>query len=585
MSSSPLLSRFVDEELARATPLIQQVAQDVLNHAHPLPGGRSSQEKQLEHEMMQALTKYKSTLAQRFVDELRERAQAEMARSPAGKGAAGRAPPAKLTLSLLDEVEVSADVELSRVIEAINSVAEFELRELRAFTSALVGDESVSRETNPLHAEVYAHALLAAAKALPVPRIHQLLFMRHASMPLAHAIRMACAAACTRLESQGIEPSMYRTIVQPVGALRRPSAPSPSPFNKPAFEPLLPQITENESASLRINLTELRDSMPVPLDMPQVKTTPPLDQVLLHAEEKLRLLPHGNGPTDHRQTMNEQRQKLLHSAGSRVDQQLIELLSRLFDAILADPRVPPPFQVLLSRLHASALRVALREPEMLDTYSHGVWTFMDRLAFQGRIHGPDNDPATIAVLKHGQTLIEHIAHEPNQDANLYRWAFDRLTAFERRRFEERRQAVAAQIDILRRMTGSMNGPANPVMLDVGSMDTVPADLMNHAMLSLDDAARWLHERQSGQWLHVFLQGHWQVVQLLWRNEEVWLLADLMSRPTTWAVRISALELLYEEQLLETFEPISLVQRAAEKVLNEIATVDDDIPRIIQNTIR
>src|SRR5439155_26531814 len=98
-----------------------------------------------------------------------------------------------------------------------------------------------------------------------------------------------------------------------------------------------------------------------------------------------------------------QHARLLGSAASRVDQQMIELLSRLFDAILSDPRVRPAVQVLLSRLHGSVLRVALREATTLDTYSHPVGLGMDRLVFQSEIHGGGHDPALAQAVRHVQT--------------------------------------------------------------------------------------------------------------------------------------------------------------------------------------
>jgi hypothetical protein len=349
---------------------------------------------------------------------------------------------------------------------------------------------------------------------------------------------------------------MYRTIVRHPGThVSRPGQQAPAPHT---------------------DLHELRDSMPVPLD-PLPSRTQPLDEVLLRADEMLRLLPDDAGVRTRMQTLDAQHSKLLSNAGSRVDQQMIELLSRLFDAILADPSVPPSVQVLLSRLHASALRVALREPQTLDTYSHPVWLFMDRLAFEGETHGGEHSPQLAAVLRHAQALIDHIAREPVQDAALYHWGLERLVAYERHRFEQRRQNASSQIDTLQRYSDSgasaptPSRPAPQTTLDIGTMDTVPADLMMSQPAELEAAPQWLSQVPAGDWLQVFLQGRWQVVQLLWRSEgnAVWLLCDAASDDLTWAVRQRALERLHAEQLLLPLAPRSLVQHAAEKVLRQI----------------
>jgi len=561
---SPLLLSFVEDELARAPALGEQVLQTVIDRSQAAGTARSARDRQLEHDVVRGLAQYRPAIVLRFADALREQAQAELAKM-------GRTPPAaakgqsaapKLMLSLLDDDEVLADVELSRTVEAINSVAEYELRELRAFTAALVGEESVTGEANPLHAETYANALWAAARALPLSRDHHMAFMRLAAMPLAQSLRLACAAACTRLESQGIEPSMYRTIVRATGShVVRPGAREEPPA---------------------ADLHDLLDSMPVPLDAPSSKAAP-LEEVLLRADEMLRLLPDSAGPRVRAQALGAQHARLLGSAASRVDQQMIELLSRLFDAILSDPRVRPAVQVLLSRLHGSVLRVALREPATLDTYSHPVWLFMDRLAFQSENHGGEHDPALAEALRHAQTLIDHIVREPVQDAALYQWAVQRLQAQEQERFDKSLQAAVTKIEMLERFGNSgkpaaaSRAAAQPA-LDVGSMDTVPADLLDSGESPPDAAAEWLRECPPGQWLQIFLQGHWRTAQLLWRSSggDLWLLADAAGDNLTWAVREAAVEHLYGEQLLLPLAPRSLVQSAADNVLRDMIAPDDAV---------
>ncbi|HEV8314963.1 MAG TPA: DUF1631 family protein [Burkholderiaceae bacterium] len=560
---SPLLLRFVEDELARAPALGEQILQTVIDRSQAAGPARSARDRQLEHDVVRGLAQYRPAVVRRFAEALREQAQAELAkmgRTPhaAAKGAAA-AP--KLMLSLLDDDEVLADVELSRTIETIKNTAEYELRELRAFTAALVGEESVTGEADPLHAETYANALWAAARALPLSRDHHMAFMRLAAMPLAQSLRLAYAAACTRLESQGIEPSMYRTIVRATGShVVRPGAREEPPA---------------------ADLHDLLDSMPVPLDPPGSKS-PPLEEVLLRADEMLRLLPDSASARTRAQALGAQRPGLLSSAASRVDQQMIELLSRLFDAILSDPRVRPAVQVLLSRLHGSVLRVALREPGTLDTYSHPVWLFMDRLAFQSEIHGGEHDPALAETLRHAQTLIDHIVREPVQDAALYHWAVQRLQAHEQERFDKSLQAAATKIEMLERF-GSGGKPATASRqaqpaLDVGSMDTVPADLLDSGESPPDAAAEWLRECPPGQWLQIFLQGHWRTAQLLWRSSggDLWLLADAAGDNLTWAVREAAVEHLYGEQLLLPLAPRSLVQSAADKVLQDMIAPDDAV---------
>ncbi|MBL0148755.1 MAG: DUF1631 family protein [Ideonella sp.] len=120
---------------------------------------------------------------------------------------------------LIDEDEVSVDVKVSRAVERVKSAAEFELRELQAFTSALLDDLNVARDTNPFRPESYVRSLWVGVSSVPMSQALQAAFMRDAAAPLSRTLRQAYAAACTRLESQGVEPAAYRTIV--LGAATR----------------------------------------------------------------------------------------------------------------------------------------------------------------------------------------------------------------------------------------------------------------------------------------------------------------------------------------------------------------------------
>lgn len=565
MATSSQYQRFVDDELDRAPMLIDEVLQTVEEPRPRSPGDRALDAASLV-DLKSVLATQRPALIRRFCQSLREQVSGQSPGEGPGRAAAPK------TLSLVDEAEVAADVELSRTVEAIASVAEYELRELRAYTSALVGDVNVSRETNPFRPEIYARALWQAASQLPAG--YPVALMRQAAMPLAQALRMAYAAATTRLEDAGVEPGAYRTIILPAGSrtARRPLQDEPEDF-------------------VPSDLHELRESMPVPLDGPTTRAAPatppagtaaaPLDEALRRADEMLRLLPEEAGLATRSQALQSQRMRLLSSAGTRVDQQLIELLTRLFDAILADHQLAPQVQVLLSRLHACALRVALRDPAMLDSYRHPVWQFMDHLAFASELHPRDDDPLRAKLFAYGRSLVDNLVREPVQDAALFRWALDRLHALDRHLFEQRCQAAAEQIEQLRLSAAATDTRPMPVApetppLDVATLDTVPAELLDsdetQARAARASASpNWLERHRPADWVRLFLDGHWQIAQLLWRSDGggLWLYAEA-HQGITWALRRPALELLHREGLLNPLRPHSLIERAAETVLRHVA---------------
>lgn len=532
LPTSPQLQRFIEDELARAPLLIDQVLQSIADV--PLrfdPTATSVQRRQVvdQHE---ALGRHRPFMVKAFCETLRQQVgQAAQEQAAAVRGV--RLEEAdELSLSLVDEDEVATDVALQRATVEVHSTCEYELRELQSFTSALVGDVHVAHETNPFRPEAYARALLSAVRAMPVPVGEQLALMRRAVPVMAQALRKAYAGACTRLESEGVEPGTYRTIVMPPG--------TPGP--------------RTQVHAPRADLHALRDSMPVPLDMDPATLAPsPAAAAASRPAPRSPEVP-GIGP----------------SQAARIDQQLIELLTRLFDAILADSSLSHEVQQLLSRLQTSVVRVALRDPGMLDSYEHPVWEFMDRLAFDADrlLH---EGPTREKFLRYAHNLADNMAREPMQDAQLYRWGIERLQAFEEHQHLERCRDSQAQIDALRTQAlaidDSVPAPTDAGTLDVGSMETVPAELMESPQGSA--ATEGLPEAGPGDWLCVFLQGSWRELQVLWTDArgELWLLRQGGGR--TFALKRSALQQLHAAGLAEPLAPASLVQHAAQQVLRQI----------------
>jgi hypothetical protein len=433
--------------------------------------------------------------------------------APAARPAAA----APNTLSLMDEAEVSTDVEMSRAVEAIRSVAEFELRELRAFTSALVGDMHVARDTNPLRPDVYVRALWAGAAALPVSRGFPVALLRHAAMPLAKLLRLAYAAACTRLEDAGVEPGAYSTIILPAGSRR--SWPG--------------------QTAARTDLRELRDSVLGPLSIAQPLPAAPLRP-------------------------DSQRMPLASHAGG-IDQQLVDLLGRLFDSILADRAITPNVQVLLSRLQSLAMRVAARDDSLLESYAHPLWQFIDSVAFGDAAHPRSDDPQRLKLLDYTRSLIDQMLQSAAPDADTFAWGVKRLAALEHHLLTLRQKAAAAQIAALKAL-GEQPAPTAQAPLDVETLDTVRADLLPPGGTT-DDTPEWLPSQLPGQWARLFLQGDWRVAQLMWHDDALWLYAE--SGGDTWALRRRALERLHAEGLAGSFRARSLVRRAAEVVMRQM----------------
>lgn len=216
------LQAFVDSELSRAPVLVEQVRRqtiDALQRQGDAAAAPSPAERSLRFDLAKALSQH----AQRFSDSFVNSLGNEVLGEPGQAGASSAFIDSPRPLALVDDASLSVDVELSRAVEHIGTVADWELRELQTFTSALSGQPYVSVASNPLRPEAFAHSLWQAARALGLSPTHQVLLLRTGSGILASAVQRTCAAACSRLEMEGVQPSQYayRTGTQHGGNVNR----------------------------------------------------------------------------------------------------------------------------------------------------------------------------------------------------------------------------------------------------------------------------------------------------------------------------------------------------------------------------
>ncbi|MCY7315584.1 MAG: DUF1631 domain-containing protein, partial [Rubrivivax sp.] len=262
------------------------------------------------------------------------------------------------------------------------------------------------------------------------------------------------------------------------------------------------------------------------------------------------------------------------------DRQAIELVSRLFEAMLADVRVPADIQLLISRLHGPAMRLAMRDRCLLDQGKHPLWRFINQLVFSAEMAPDATDPERQQLLKVAQVTIDQLASEPAQNTSLYAWAVERLETYLKKRLTRRLAALASQIGALQKLEDQVadgQGPPSTMSgpLDVHQLDTVPAEFMPSDMpaaIDKADAGAWLNKLRAGDWLRMFFKGRWLQAQLLWPGErrEFLLFGDGAS-DRTWAVRAGALSLMHANGLVKTLKQRSIVGSAAVRVQEQVTS--------------
>ncbi len=526
MSSQPTLQDFIDDELLRVPMTLDLVIDAVQQRWRERlpPQARSG----AGIDPARVLQLHRNELTARALAVLRASAQEDLRATQPGSRSADKpadkpsprpaAGPALAELALIDEADVAVDIEIARCTQAVKLHAEIVLRELQTYTSALVNDPNVARDTNPFRPERLVRALWAGVQVLPMTRPLMAAFLGDAAKPLANTLQRAYAAACRRLEEQGVTPASYRTIVTS-------------------------GVTTWGQTSGRYQVPDglrgLRDSMAAPLD----------------ALPARRSAPAANGPP------------APATGGNAPDPALIALLARLFEAIQGDFQLAPETVALMQRLQPTALRVALRDPSLLDRYDHALWRFMDQLAHDLTLSPPSQ---RLRLLGLGRNLVDHLANAELNEVRAshgFAWALERLLAAQRHALNQAITAAQPQIATLERIAADTASASTSGMpLDITTLDTVPAALLPEAAPQSGGMLATIG-LPPGAALRAYLQGERRTLVSLWQDGQHEL--ALLREPATeqlFAVRQSAMARLQAEGLAFPYKVRSLVRRSADKVL-------------------
>jgi hypothetical protein len=399
MPVAPLMQRFVEDELARSTALIERCLTGTLqllrNHRD---GGLTSGEREHHFALVEALQRGRTRCQTAFLDALRAGVQRELDAQQAGPAAGDAAGGGGL--ELMDESRVEVDIEIARAIQLIDSTAEWELRELQTFTSTLCGQQHVSAESNPLRPLVYATALWQAAGAVVSVQAQRAILLRVSSGVMAGLLKNAWAAASTRLESQGVEPGIYRTVLLAPGSVggRAPEFDVTQPGVLGALLARMPDAPAGAGAASLLGRSA------------------------------------GAGAS--------------HGMGRPADPRVVELLSRVFALIQADTQQSAACRAVLARLQVAALRVALQDRGVFESHEHPVWQLMDRIAHASAGHPLPDDPRQASLLAFCDAVAEEISRAPAADAAMFRRGTARVDSFLAEQLQWQRREAQTAIDTL-----------------------------------------------------------------------------------------------------------------------------------------
>ena len=451
MPIAPLLQRFVEDELALAPALVSRVVAGTVQLLGPANDAASGAERMDHADVMASLRQRSSQYESAFVESLKKQVGEDLVRRT---DPSCEEPASELdSLELMDESRVEVDIEISRAMQLIDSTAEWELRELQIFTSTLVGQTHVTAESNPFRPLVYATALWDAACVVvgsqvasrahpanvgrrrrgiaeerrPPPRLRA--WRRRAWSPASTA-RWCCPRA------------------------RAPADPRPSRHG-PARSARCWRACRRRRRPARARRRTPRRTL---VSRPFGATAPPdaapeLDQALMRLDELLRhpaMEASGTGAISSARRLEQHRSALVASAVALLDRQVIELVTRLFESMLADSALPGAFRPVVSRMQVAALRLCLADSAALDSFDHPLWRLLDRIGETSVGHSRIEDPRLAAFLAFGAAVAEEMAGAAAPDAALFRRGLNRIDAFLSEQLQGQLRAAQPAVEALKR---------------------------------------------------------------------------------------------------------------------------------------
>lgn len=323
----------------------------------------------------------------------------------------------QLTLSMLAEDQIDEDIEVARIVQSVESEAEWELRQFAALCSGLQGRDGIAADANPLHPGLVARALRRSLDPFNLHRGARLLLLKQVGPLLGKRLQQVYAQQCAALEQQGVQPAHYR--------VRQASCPikgAPSTANNeapadamsknlagagPTAETLSQTFSQSQAGTLaRLVKWALRSAPPAAAEKA------PDGDTLLPLRLLTELIPAGSAP----------RQPSLSSeAAVLVMEQLLATLAR-------QTSISEGMRALMRRLDGPARELAAHDAGLWRSLEHPWWQLLDRMISAGSVQDAVASRPSGAVSASLEGVVSQLEAASAPDATLVRGALAKVDA-------------------------------------------------------------------------------------------------------------------------------------------------------------
>ncbi len=383
------------------------------------------------------------------------------------------------SLSLVEDQEVEAQISAERFGMDIAHACEWELRELDAYISSILGDAGGERDRNPLRPDLIGHAMIRGIAAVSDREDVRKVLSGELSRSLGALLRNAYADIVASMRNAGVQPSSLAVRNRALRSRAGDGGSSETKFGGADGEPTSgPGSDERQSHSRsgaasghggggmdsryggrrggHTNLGGFAPSQRGSLGGRGGTPLGPLDPALMSL---IRRLNHGAGGGSvgggdegghggaydggyeddgggasvqsplPRNLIRAHRDELRQASTGALDHMVIDVIGFMFDQILADPNVPPQLARQIARLQLPVLRAALGDKTFFSSRKHPVRRFINRIASLGSAFEDFNDEGAKNFLNKVRSLVQEVAEGDFDRIEIYEQKLAALEAF------------------------------------------------------------------------------------------------------------------------------------------------------------
>ena len=127
-----------------------------------------------------------------------------------------------------------------------------------------------------------------------------------------------------------------------------------------------------------------------------------------------------------------------------------DMLSRLYEQILTDPRLLPPLKALLARLQVAVVRLARLDGSLLHRQNHATWLLLNRVAAHGMAFERADDARLLDFLKFMEGQAEQLIEATRPSELLFEQALQAIDQHLGRQARQHSESSGAALALLER---------------------------------------------------------------------------------------------------------------------------------------